>query len=49
MKLHSHERRVFPLACTRCEVSSARTISFSAMTSSSRSEMGFVISAVRWK
>ena len=49
MKLQSHAVRVLPFSCTRCVVSSASTISFSATSLSSRSDSGFVISAVRWK
>src|SRR6266511_829882 len=49
MKLQSHAVRVFPFACTRWVVSSARTISSSATSSSRRSESGLVISAVRRK
>ena len=37
MKLQSQAVRVLPFACTRWVVSSARTISFSAMSFSSRS------------
>jgi hypothetical protein len=48
MKLQSQAVRVFPLCCTRCLVSSARTISSSATSWSRRLGRGFVGSATRW-
>jgi hypothetical protein len=49
MKLQIQEGMVLPFAWTLCDVSSASTISFSETTSRSRSDRGFVISAVRWQ